>query len=103
MQPSCFAPMLTYIEKNFQENHLPPEWIRVKEAVAYSRLSKAKLYDLMGRGLIKSSSLRERGMVRGTRLVSFDSLRAFIEARSSGGENFEAKEAGRTAVCDEEK
>lgn len=63
-----------------------PEWMRVKEACAFSRLSKPKLYDLMNRGLIKSVSLRERGMVRGTRLVSSDSLRAFLESRASGGE-----------------
>lgn len=61
------------------------EWLRVKEACAYSCLSKPKLYDLMNRGLVKSSSLRERGQVKGTRLVSFDSLRQFLESRSSGG------------------
>jgi hypothetical protein len=55
--------------------------------VAYSRLSKAKLYELLGRNLIKSCSLKERGMIRGTRLISFDSLRSFLEARSSGGES----------------
>lgn len=63
----------------------PREWLRVKEACAYSRLSKPKLYDLMNRGLVKSSSLRERGQIKGTRLVSFDSLRQFLESRASGG------------------
>jgi len=66
--------------------HSQPEWMRVKEACAYSRVSKPKLYDLTNRGLIKSVSLRERGMVRGTRLVSSDSLRTFLESRASGGE-----------------
>jgi hypothetical protein len=63
-----------------------PEWLRVKEAQNFSRLSKPKLYQLFNLGLIKTVSLRERGMVRGTRLVSFDSLRAFLESRASGGE-----------------
>jgi predicted DNA-binding transcriptional regulator AlpA len=63
----------------------PREWLRVKEACDYSRLSKPKLYDLMNRGLIKSVSLRERGQIKGTRLVSFDSLRQFLESRASGG------------------
>jgi hypothetical protein len=67
-------------------NELPKEWLRVSEAVQFSRISKPKLYDLMNRSLIKSCSLKERGMVRGTRLISFDSLRAFLESRASGGE-----------------
>lgn len=67
-----------------------PEWLRVSEACRYSRLSKPKLYQLFKRGLIKTVSLRERGMVRGTRLVSFDSLRAFLESRASGGEEISA-------------
>ena len=64
-----------------------PEWLRVREACEYSRLSKAKLYQILNRGLIKSVSLRERGMIRGTRLISFDSLRDFIESRATGGED----------------
>jgi len=64
---------------------LPQEWLRISEAVQYSRLSKPTLYGLIHRGLIKSVSLRERGQLKGTRLVSFDSLRAFLESRASGG------------------
>jgi hypothetical protein len=61
------------------------EWLRITEAVAFSRISKPKLYDLINRGLIKTVSLRERGQIKGTRLVSFDSLRSFLESRSTGG------------------
>lgn len=64
---------------------IQPEWLRVKEACDYSRLSKPKLYDLLNRQLIKSVSLRERGQIKGTRLVSFESLRQFLESRASGG------------------
>jgi hypothetical protein len=64
---------------------LPPEWLRVTEAVAYSRISKPKLYDLINRGLIKSVSLRDRGQIKGTRLISFDSLKSFLESRATGG------------------
>ena len=80
--PSALAPKATV------SHNAPslPEWLRVNEACEFSRLSKAKLYDLFNRGLVKSVSLRERGMVRGTRLVSSDSLRVFLESRSSGGE-----------------
>jgi hypothetical protein len=64
---------------------LPQEWLRVSEAVAYSRISKPKLYALINQGLIKSVSLRERGQIKGTRLISFDGLRAFLESRATGG------------------
>ena len=66
-------------------NPLPIEWLRVKEACAYSRLSKPTLYGLLNRGEVKSVSLRQRGQTKGTRLVSYDSLRAFLEAHSTGG------------------
>ncbi len=65
---------------------LPQDWLRVSEACAYCRISKPKLYDLLNRGLVKSVSLKERGQTKGTRLVSFDSLKAFLESRASGGE-----------------
>ena len=68
-----------------QPSAIQPEWLRVKEACDYSRLSKPKLYDLLNRQLIKSVSLRERGQIKGTRLVSFESLRRFLESRASGG------------------
>jgi hypothetical protein len=75
---------------NIPEPATPREWLRVKEACEYSRMSKAALYARLNRGLIKSVSLKERGQVKGTRLISFDSLRAFLESRSSGGETLTA-------------
>ena len=62
-----------------------PEWLRVNEAAAHFKLSKAKLYDLINRGLIKSCSLRHRGQIRGTRLISYDSLNSYIESQATGG------------------
>ena len=78
----------TALASGKSSNELPKEWLRVSEAVQFSRISKPKLYDLMNRSLIKSCSLKERGMVRGTRLISFDSLKSFLDSRSSGGEIF---------------
>jgi excisionase family DNA binding protein len=63
----------------------PVEWLRVKEACHYSRISKATLYALLNRGLIRSVSLRERGQIKGTRLISFDSLKHFLDSRATGG------------------
>jgi excisionase family DNA binding protein len=71
-----------------QNESLPKEWLRVSEACQYSRLSKPTLYNLLNRGLVKSVSLRERGQIKGTRLISFDSLRGFLESRASGGVQF---------------
>ena len=63
-----------------------PEWFRVNEAVAFSRISRPKIYQIIKTGKLKTVSLREPGQMKGTRLISADSLRAFLEARASGGE-----------------
>lgn len=65
---------------------LPVEWLRVSEAVTYSRMSKGALYALISEGRIKSFSNRQRGQIKGTRLISFDSLRAFLNSGATGGE-----------------
>lgn len=64
---------------------ISPEWLRVSEAVQFCRLSKPTLYGLINRGLIRTVSLRERGQIKGTRLISRDSLTSFLESRASGG------------------
>ncbi len=63
-----------------------PEWIRVKQAMAWSGISETKLYVMMSAKSIKSVVLRERGASRGTRLISFPSLKAFLESKATGGE-----------------
>ena len=68
-----------------QHGPLPKEWLRVSEACEYSRMSKPALYGYMARGLIKNVALRERNKIKGLRLVSFDSLRNFLESRATGG------------------
>lgn len=66
------------------------DWIRVAEACKFARISKPLLYSWMERGLIKNVSLRERGRVKGLRLVSLASLQSFLESRASGGESNQA-------------
>lgn len=63
-----------------------PEWIRVSEACAYSRLGKAAIYDLINRGLIRSYANRRPGQIKGTRLISFASLREHLESNATGGQ-----------------
>ena len=74
---------------NKPDNTTPndPEWIRVSEAQDFARVSKPVLYGWINRGLIKSFSNRERGQIKGTRLISFESLRNFLESRATGGES----------------
>jgi len=64
---------------------LIPEWIRVAEACEFARVSKPVIYGWMNKGWIKNVSLRQRGQVKGTRLISFDSLRDFLESKATGG------------------
>lgn len=78
LEPSAAAPAK-------QTQFIPQDWLRVSEACAYCRVSKPKLYDLLNRGLVKSVSLKERGQIKGTRLVSFHSLKAFLESKATGG------------------
>jgi hypothetical protein len=66
------------------------EWITVREATTYSALSKPHLYQLMAAGKIKNVSLRERGKIKGKRLIFFDSLRNFLESHAKGGESVAA-------------
>lgn len=58
---------------------LKPEWIRIPQATTIFGVGRSKLYELIGAGKIKSTSLRERGQTRGTRLISYDSLADYIE------------------------
>jgi hypothetical protein len=64
----------------------PSPWLTVQEAATYSRLSKPTLYKIFERGLVKTLSLREKGQIKGRRLVARASLEAFLESRSSGGQ-----------------
>lgn len=91
--PMALAPVASGIPATLPAHAIPSDWLRVKEACSFSRLSKPKLYQLINAGKIKSVSLRERGQVRGTRLISFDSLRAFLESRASGGEELSNPQA----------
>jgi excisionase family DNA binding protein len=56
-----------------------PEWIRVDPAAELFGISRSKLYELIGDRKIKSFCLRERGKVKGIRLISYDSICEFLE------------------------
>jgi hypothetical protein len=58
-----------------------PVWIRSPKTGTehYSGFSRAKLYELAGRGEIRSVSIRAPGQVKGTRLFLLASIIGFIE------------------------
>ena len=62
-------------------------YARVRQVVGRP-FGRAKLYDLLARGEIKSFSLKERGALRGIRLIDLDSLNTYLERKAT-----EAQEA----------
>ncbi|MEZ5327832.1 MAG: hypothetical protein R3F19_22530 [Verrucomicrobiales bacterium] len=65
--------MLT--EQDLDHDHdVRPEWLRIPEAIKRFGMSRTKLYELISEGDVRSVSLRKRGQLRGTRLISYDSM-----------------------------
>lgn len=62
---------------------IKPEWVRVPDAVKLFGIKRSKLYELIAAGRIKSREIKERGKVRGIRLISYDSLNEFIEGAAA--------------------
>ena len=58
---------------------LKPEWLKIRDAVRVSGLGRSTLYTLLSSGDVKSAVVRKRGNLRGRRLVSYDSLTAYIQ------------------------
>lgn len=78
------------MKKETESNHLVKaplhsDWIRVSDACDFAKVSKPTLYGWMTKGWVKNSSLRGPGQIKGVRLVSFASLKAFIESAATGG------------------
>ena len=65
-------------EINDVPNDIRPEWLRVPNAVRIFGISRTKLYELISQQKVKSVSLKERGQLRGIRLLSYDSLNAYL-------------------------
>ena len=53
-------------------------WLKIPDSVRYSSLSRAKLYQLIEEGAIRSVCLRSKDKLRGTRLISLPSLESFL-------------------------
>jgi hypothetical protein len=61
---------------------LLPVWIRAPQTGRehYTGLTRSKLYELAGKGHIRSVSIRQPGQVRGTRLFYLGSILNFLES-----------------------
>ena len=64
-----------------------PEWLRIPSAIKIFGISRTKLYELIGQRKIKSVSLRERGQIRGTRLLSYDSMMEYLDQLAEKQQN----------------
>lgn len=66
-------------------NNLKPEWLRVPQAVELFPFCRSELYKLIAEQKIRSTCLRKRGALRGIRIISYDSLAAYVEKAASDG------------------
>lgn len=70
------------IENRLAEHHRGmPVWIRAPKSghEHYTGLSRAKLYELAGRGVIRSFSLRDPGSIKGARFFHLQSVLDYLE------------------------
>jgi len=58
--------------------HIDPEFVDCKGLEAGWGIKRSLAYQLLADGAIKGVSLRRRGQLRGKRLFSVDSIRAFL-------------------------
>lgn len=64
---------------------IKPTWIRLPKnghICPYSGMTRSYLHGLVAEGKIKSFSLKKPGQSRGVRLISYDSLMAYLEHES---------------------
>jgi hypothetical protein len=79
---------------------LPLRWIRVNQALQFYRWRRAKLYESMNSGAIKSFVYKEPGCRRGVRLIDKDSIDAHLEQQALKA--YAEQEAKRVAAAAKE-
>ena len=63
-----------------------PVWLRMKQATELYPLGRSTLYNLIEKGLIKSTTTRiDKNQRYGARLINRESIEAFLEERATGG------------------
>jgi len=71
--------------RDTKDKEIRQEWLMPVQAAKYCGVSRALIHAWMNKGLIRNCALRQRGQIRATRLISFDSLRDFLESQAKGG------------------
>jgi hypothetical protein len=61
-----------------------PEWADARTVKTVFGIGRSTLYRLADEGKIRTSSLRERGKLRGKRLFGMDSIAVLIERHATG-------------------
>jgi hypothetical protein len=74
--PAITVPLIGGATKPPQ--HIDPEFVDCRGLEAGWGIKRSLAYQLLNEGKIRGVSLRRRGAVRGKRLFSVDSIRAFL-------------------------
>jgi hypothetical protein len=62
------------------EDHIPPRWLRISQAVTYSGINRSRLFRLISEGVLKTASVKETAhSTRGIRLIDRFSLDRHLE------------------------
>ena len=61
-------------------------YLRVQQALEFYPLKRAKLYEKLANGQIKSFCLKEKGALKGVRLIDRDSYDAYLERAAKAAE-----------------
>jgi hypothetical protein len=78
------------------EPNIKPEWIRIPNAVRISGICRSAIYELINSGAIKSFSHRKRGCALGQRLISYDSLVAYLNGAYEAASRVIKAQAGES-------
>jgi hypothetical protein len=76
------------IEKTERQNALVPEWLRVRDAVTYCRLSSTELFRLCTSGEIESIHKLRPGQAKGIRIIKKSSLDDYMRSFMPGGSRY---------------
>ena len=60
------------LEGTYESQRLMPRWLRIPHAVAYSGISRSKLYELFAAGLVRSVR------IDGSRRVPVEELESYV-------------------------